>query len=109
MPALSPCTLKRWKNHLSVIKYRQIYSCQAAEPVARDPSAFDAEMAIEKKKGCKSPGIDQIPSELIQAGGRAMRSDVHTRINSTWNKGQLPHQWKEPIIVAAYYKGVKAE
>ena len=38
-----------------------------------------------------------------------MRSDVHTRINSTWNKGQLPHQWKEPIIVAAYYKGVKAE
>jgi hypothetical protein len=48
----------------------------------RQPSTFDAEMAIEKMRRCKSPGFVQILSKLIQAGGRAMPSDFHTRINS---------------------------
>jgi hypothetical protein len=33
-----------------------------------EPSAFEVEMAIEKVKSHKSPGIDQIPAELIKAG-----------------------------------------
>jgi hypothetical protein len=39
-----------------------------------EPSAF--EVAIEKLHSQKSPGIDQIPAELIKAGGKqfAMRS-----------------------------------
>jgi hypothetical protein len=39
-------------------------------------SAFEFEMAIEKLKGHKSPGIDQIPAELIKAGGRIFRSEI---------------------------------
>jgi hypothetical protein len=31
-----------------------------------EPSAFEVELAIEKPKRHKSPGIDQIPSELIK-------------------------------------------
>jgi hypothetical protein len=38
-----------------------------------EPSAFEDEMAIEKLKGHKSPGIEQIPAELIKAGGRSIR------------------------------------
>jgi hypothetical protein len=37
----------------------------AAEPLVPEPSAFDAEMAIEKLKRHKSPGTNQIPAELI--------------------------------------------
>jgi hypothetical protein len=33
-----------------------------------DPSAFEVELAIEKLKSRKSPGIDQIPTESIKAG-----------------------------------------
>ena len=33
------------------------------------PTAFDNELAIEKLKRHKSPGIDQIPAEMIKAGG----------------------------------------
>jgi len=39
-----------------------------------EPSAFETDMAIEISKRHKSPGIDQIPAELIQAGGRTIRS-----------------------------------
>jgi hypothetical protein len=34
-----------------------------------EPRAFEVEMTIEKLKRYKSPGIDQIPAELIKAGG----------------------------------------
>jgi len=33
-----------------------------------EPSALEVELAIEKLKSHKSPGIDQIPAELIKAG-----------------------------------------
>jgi len=33
------------------------------------PSAFEVELAIGKLKNHKSPGIDQIPAELIKAVG----------------------------------------
>jgi hypothetical protein len=45
-----------------------------AEPLVPQPSAIEVEMAIEKLKRHKSPGIDQIPTELIKAGGRIIRS-----------------------------------
>jgi hypothetical protein len=42
-------------------------------------------MAIEEIKRHTSPGINQIPAELIKAGGRTIRSDVQKLIHSTWN------------------------
>jgi hypothetical protein len=44
-----------------------------AEPRARVQSAFEFEMAIEKLKGHKSHSADQIPAELIKAGGSTIR------------------------------------
>ena len=40
-----------------------------AEPLMPEPSAFEVEMAIGKLRRHKSPDIDQIPAELIKAGG----------------------------------------
>jgi len=42
-----------------------------------EPIAFEFEMGIQKLKRRKSPGIDQIPSELIQAEGIAVRCEIH--------------------------------
>ena len=70
---------------------------------------LEVEMAIEKLKRHKSPGIDQIPAELIKAGGRTIRSEIHKLINSIWNKEELPEQWKESIIVPIYKKGDKTD
>jgi hypothetical protein len=33
-----------------------------------EPGAFEFELAIEKLKSHKSPGIDQIPAEMIKTG-----------------------------------------
>jgi hypothetical protein len=44
-------------------------------------------------------GSDQIPVELIQAGGKILLSVIHKLITSVWNKEELPDQSKESIIV----------
>ena len=72
-----------------------------------EPSAFEVEMAIEKLKRYKTPGIDQIPAELIKAGGRTICFEVHKCINSVWNQEELPEQWKESVILPIYDRGGK--
>jgi hypothetical protein len=80
-----------------------------AEPLVPEPSEFEFEMAIQKLKSHKSPGIDQIPAELIKAGGRIIRSETHQLIISIWNKEELPEEWKESVIVPIYIKGDKID
>ena len=48
---------------VSDVRQKEIH---AAEPLVTKPSAFEFEVAIEEIKRHKSPGIDQIPSELIK-------------------------------------------
>jgi hypothetical protein len=72
-------------------------------------SPFEVEIAIAKLKRYKSPGSDQIPTELIQARGEILHSNIHELINSIWNTDKLPDQWKEPIIVPIHKKGDKTD
>ena len=39
-------------------------------------SAFEDELAIEKLKSHKSPGIDPTPAELIETGDRTIRYEI---------------------------------
>jgi hypothetical protein len=78
-----------------------------AEPLVPEPSLVEVEIAIGKLKSSKSPGTDQIPAELIKAGGETLCSEVHRLICSIWNKEELPQQRKESVIVPNYKKGDK--
>jgi hypothetical protein len=80
-----------------------------AEPFVPEPSASEAEVAIGKLKRYKSPGVDQIPAELIQAGGETLHSEIHKLIKLIWNKQELPHQWKESTVVPIHKKGDKPD
>jgi sorting nexin-29 len=80
-----------------------------AEPLVPEPSLVEVEIAIGKLKSYESPGIYQIPAELIKAGGETLNSEIHRLSCSTWNKEELPQQWKESIIVPIYKKGDKID
>jgi len=73
------------------------------------PSASEFELAIDKLKRNKSPGIDQIPAELTKAGGRTICLEIHKLIISIWKKEKLPEKWKESIIVPIHKKGNKTD
>ena len=74
-----------------------------------EPSAFEVELAIEKLKRHKSPGVDQILSKLFKARGRTFRHVIHNLINSVWIKEELPKELKESIIVPIHKKGDKTD
>jgi hypothetical protein len=105
--------LNRWRNYFSrllnvhnVGDVRQI-EVHTSEPLVPGPSHLEVEIAIAKLKKYKSPGSDQIPAELIEAGGEILLSEIH--INSVWNKEELPDQWKESIIVPIHKKRDKTD
>jgi hypothetical protein len=106
--------LNRWKNCFSqllnvhnVSEVRQI-EVHMGEPLVPGPS-LEVETAFAKLKKNKSPGSDEIPAELIQAGGEILLSVIHKLINSTWNEQELPDQWKESSIVPVHKKGDKTD
>jgi hypothetical protein len=54
---------------------RQI-EIHTTEPLVPDPSPFEVKIAIAKLKRFKSPGSDQIPAELIQAGSEILCAKI---------------------------------
>jgi len=51
--------------------------------------------------------IGQIPAEPIEAGGDALRFEIHKLITSVWKKAKLPQEWKESIVVHIYKRVIK--
>jgi hypothetical protein len=62
-----------------------------------------------KLKRCKSPGVDQIPAEWIQAGGKTLHSEIHKLVKFIWNTEGLSHHWKESTVVPIHEKGDKTD
>jgi hypothetical protein len=107
--------LNRWKKHF--FQMLNVHNCSdvkqievhTAEPLVPGLSRLEVEIALAKLKKYKSPGSDQIPVEQIQARGEILMSEIHKLINSVWKREELPHQWKESIIVPVHKKGDKTD
>jgi hypothetical protein len=65
-----------------------------AQPFVPEPSISNVWVAISKLKRCKSPVVDQILAELIQAGVETLHSQIHKLIKFISNTEEFPHQWK---------------
>jgi len=94
-----------WLFHVHGVSNVRQTEIRTAEPLVPESSAFLVKSAIEKVKGHNSLGTNQIPAELIRAGGRTIRSEIHKFINSVWKEEELPEKWKESITVPIYKKG----
>jgi hypothetical protein len=79
-------------HRVSDLRQIEVYT---AGPLVPDPSPFEVDTPIANLKRYKSPSSDQIPEDMIQAGGETLRSEIHKLINSTWNKKEFPDQWKK--------------
>jgi hypothetical protein len=78
--------LAKWRNHFSQllsvhgvndVRQREIHTTKL---LVFEPSAF--EIAIEELKRHLSPDIDEIPAEMIKAGGMTIISQIRKLMNS---------------------------
>jgi len=54
-------------NGANDVRYTKIHT---AQPLELEPVSVQYVTVIKKLKSCKSSGINQIPAELFQAGGK---------------------------------------
>ena len=90
LAADSHSIVARWRNYFSQpfnvhgVKDVGQAEIHTAEPLVPGPSASEVELAIDKLKSHKSPGIDQIPAELIKTGSRTICLEIRKLITSIW-------------------------
>ena len=61
--------------------------------------------AVKSLKKGKSTGVDNIPSELVQAGGEAMIDMLIIICNKIWQTREWPTPWTQSLIIALPKKG----
>ena len=63
--------------------------------------------AIQALKTRKAPGVDNITSEMLQAGGESSVKMMHTLCNNIYEEKKCPEDWGRAIIVPIHKKGDK--
>ena len=98
--------LRRWTEYCSELYNQEIagdqriLTCPSAMeetdyPILREEVAT----AVKALKKGKTPGVDNIPAELIQAGGDSMIDTLTNICNKIWQTGQWPTPWTQSLIV----------
>ena len=96
-------------------------SCTTTRPVHRDPSVLncpqtdteddhpilrrEVEAAVRSLKKGKSAGVDNIPVELVQAGGEDVITALTTICNRIWQTGEWPTPWTQSLVITLPEKG----
>ena len=70
-------------------------------PILRE----EVEAAVKSLKKGKSAGADNVPAELVQAGGEAMISALLTICNKIWQTEEWPTPWTQSLIITLPKKG----
>ena len=71
------------------------------QPILRE----EVKTAVASPKKGKPAGVDNIPEELVQAGGETM-IDVFTQIcNRIWRTTDWPTPWTQSLIITLPIKG----
>ena len=104
--------LKRWTEYCSEL-YN--YTATGDSGVLQVPTATnndkypilreEVEVAVKSLKKGKSAGVDNIPGDLVQAGGEAMISALLTICNKVWQTGEWPTTWTQSLIITLPKKG----
>ena len=59
----------------------------------------EVEAAVQSLKKGKSAGVDNIPAELVQAGGENVITALTTICNRIWQMGEWPTPWTQSLVI----------
>ncbi|KAI5737941.1 hypothetical protein M8J77_000982 [Diaphorina citri] len=77
---------------------------ETAEVEDEPPTMQEIENAIKRLKNNKTPGSDEITSELLKKGGSTIKEELHKLITKCWKEEIIPNKWKEVIIIPLHKK-----
>ena len=104
--------IKRWTQYCSELYNHDaagdnnILNVSYATNNHKDPILrTEVEAAIKSLKKGKSAGVDNVPAELILAGGETMSGVLLNICNKIWQTGEWPKLWTQSLIITIPKKG----
>ena len=68
-------------------------------------NVVEVEAAVTSLRKRKSAGVDNIPTELVQAGEEAMTDALHIICSKIWQTGKWRTHWTQSLIITLPKKG----
>ena len=96
-------TLNRWTEYCTALYNHRangdpsVLDCPHTD-TEDDHPILRKEVEAAVKKG-KSAGVDNIPAELVQAGGKDVITSLTTICNKTWQTGEWPTLWTQSLVL----------
>ena len=93
--------LNRWTEYCS-----ELYNCPETD--TEDDHTIlrrGVEAAVQSLKKGKSAGVDNIPEELVQAGGEDAITALMTICDKIWQTGEWPTPWTQSSVIIRPKKG----
>lgn len=100
--------LERWAEHFNTLLNQDsdgvftilhgLPKPQANDSLDQPPTFAEVLSAIHSLKN-KTPGLDNVPAELIKQGGYICTQTLHRYITKVWNSENILQKWKDATIV----------
>ena len=107
--------LNRWKEYCSELYNHKangdpsVPNCPQTDTVDDHPILCkEVDAAVQSLKKGKSAGVDNIPAELVQAGGDDVITTLTTISNKIWQTGEWPTPWIQSLVITLPKKGKPA-
>ena len=75
----------------------------------KDLTWRELEMAIDKMKGGRAPGVDEVSVEMVKAAGEVGKQWLYRVMRVIWKEKKTPEDWKKGLIVPIFKKGSRKE
>ncbi|KAI8508065.1 hypothetical protein Bbelb_143050 [Branchiostoma belcheri] len=107
----------RWAEHFKEVLNRP----DPTSPAVTDPPSHllpidtsdftepEIHEAIKNLKNNKSPGMDGITAEMLKARRESVVKWMCQLCNNAWNRGEVPEDWRNGVVVCIPKKGNLAE
>ena len=109
---------ERWREYFSELlgttEEPQIQELGEEEGITEETinensiSREEIKLALKEMKKGKSPGVDELPAELLSAGDD-MIDWIHRLFSQVWKEGKVPEEWGKAIICPIYKKDDRSE
>ena len=98
--------LNRWTQYCSEL-YNHKTSGDSSVPNCPQTNTEDdhptlrkeVETAVQSLKKGKSAGVDNIPAELVQAGGEDVITTLRTICDKIWQTGEWTNPWIQSLVI----------
>ncbi|PIK45030.1 hypothetical protein BSL78_18122 [Apostichopus japonicus] len=65
----------------------------------------EVEAAVHSLKPGKSPGVDNIPAELLKSGGKELTKALTALCQKIWEEKEWPNEWMKSLVIPLPKKG----